>query len=74
MPILEKAPHKMAAKTLSSEEEPVSDFWSPLSYPYSPHSHALGSQNSPEGNLPLVLAWPRVLPSPGHEAQAAALP
>lgn len=31
MPILEKAPQKMAAKTLSSEEETVSNFWSSLS-------------------------------------------
>lgn len=44
MPILEKAPQKMAAKTPSSEEEPVSDFWSPVSYPCSPHSPTLASR------------------------------
>lgn len=31
MPIREKAPDKMAAKSPSSEEESVSDFWSSLS-------------------------------------------
>lgn len=31
MPILEKTPPKMAAKSPSSEEEPVSDVWSSLS-------------------------------------------
>lgn len=52
MPILEKAPPKMAAKTPSSEEEPVSDFWSPLSYPCSPHSHALASRTVLGGTGP----------------------
>lgn len=56
MPILEKAPEKMAAKTLSSEEEKVSNFWSSLTYPYSPHSRALGFQNNPEWDLPTALS------------------
>lgn len=42
--------------------------------PYSPHSHALGFQNNPDWDLPPVLAWIPVPPSPGHEAQAVALP
>lgn len=41
MPILEKSPQKMEAKPPSSEEEPVSDFWSPISYPFSLHPHTL---------------------------------
>lgn len=44
MPILEKAPHKMAAKAPSSEEESVSDFWSSLSLPCSPYSHTFASR------------------------------
>lgn len=43
MPILEKKPQKMAAKTLSSEET-VSNFCSPLSYPYSPTHMPLASK------------------------------
>lgn len=58
MPILEKAPQKMAAKTLSSEEEMVSNFWSSLSFPYTPHSHTFGFQNSPEWDLPSAPAGP----------------
>lgn len=37
MPILEKAPHKMATTSPSSEEETVSEFWSPLFHPCSLH-------------------------------------
>lgn len=44
MPILEKTPPKMAAKSPSSEEEPVSDVWSSLSHPCSPYSEAFASR------------------------------
>lgn len=58
MPILEKAPYKMAAKTPSSEEETVSDFWSPLSHPYSLHSHAFASRTVLSGTGPQHLPGP----------------
>lgn len=60
-PILEKVPHKMAAKTPSSEEESVSDFWSPistlLSLPTCPCF-----QNSPDWDWPPAFAWPQPCP------------
>ena len=43
MPILEKTPPKTAAKSPSSDEEPVSDVWIPLS----PLTNSC-FQNSPE--------------------------
>lgn len=43
MPILKKTPPKMAAKSPSSEEEPVSDVWIPL-----PRLTNFCFQNSPE--------------------------
>lgn len=52
MPILEKAPHKMAAKPPSSEEESVSDFWSSLLHPCSPYSHTLASRTVLCGTSP----------------------